>query len=329
MKSKSESIYQSVKNNNLEFTPLKIDLKDDAYHDPKGLFYTEWWYFDANLNNGYSAQMNVRVINLYFKKPFLIFVRLDIHKDGRLISNNKKILLLKGFYASKKTPLIKINGKEIIKGHIDNKSGNWVFDLSFNFKKASANLKFVGITKGWKGELPGSNWGVILPKATVIGRIKIGNKEIAVKGSGYHDHNWNLTSKAIFNFGWFWGKLNSKNHVITWATVFKNKNLGLRLLVINDINNGFYNLPNNDIKFIASKIKRENGKLIPHCFTLSAENKDVSLNVKMDYIDTHHVKIMGFMNYWRYHVKCKGSINYKGKSEKIDDVHIAEFFRFK
>jgi hypothetical protein len=40
-----------------EFSPQDINLKDDAYHGSKGLQFTEWWYFDAALNDGYSIQL--------------------------------------------------------------------------------------------------------------------------------------------------------------------------------------------------------------------------------------------------------------------------------
>ena len=57
-------------------------LGDDAYHGHGLLPFTEWWYFDAMFDNGYSAQMSVRVISAFGKG--YVFERLDLYKDGIL-----------------------------------------------------------------------------------------------------------------------------------------------------------------------------------------------------------------------------------------------------
>jgi hypothetical protein len=331
IKGKTKRIYQSSKESGFVFSPLELSLKDDAFHGSDALNFTEWWYFDAALNNGYSVQMSVRVLSILKRTIFFAFSRLDIYKDGILKSHKRKIYFGKKFNASSDFPLVTLGGKQVIKGHKDKANGKWLYDLLFELNDTSANLRFVSCTKGWKGKNPGGDWwGVVLPRALVSGKIKIKNKEIEVNGIGYHDHNWDVkASAARNNLGWFWGKINSDNYTLTWATIFKTRFLGQPLLVINKKNGGYINIEPENIQFIGKDVRMENGKPIPHSFVLDAHNEDVSLHINMKVLEIHHVRMMLTMNYWRYHMKCKGSITVDSKEEGIDETHIAEFLRFK
>ena len=216
-----------------------------------------------------------------------------------------------------------------MKGYIDETTGKWIYDLSFNIKDTSADLRFIGTTKGWKGTNPGGDgWGVILPRAEVKGKIELNNKKIMVNGIGYHDHNWNVKTSAILNLGWFWGKINSNNYTIIWATIFKTSFFGQPLLIVNKKNQDYFNIESKNIQFIAKDFYKENGEEIPHTFIINAKTENVSINVTMNVEKIHHVKMLIIMNYWRYHVKCKGSITINSKVEKIDEMHIAEFLKF-
>jgi len=308
------------------FSPEDIELKDDAFHKSTLLPFTEWWYFDAEFENGYSVQLGIRLISLL--KRILAFSRLDIYKDGKLLSHKRKIHTMRNFKASTEVPLVKIAGKEIMNGQI--KQGKWVYYLSFELDDTAANLRFIGNTKGWKGHVPGSNWGVILPRADVVGKIRIKGEGIDVKGTGYHDHNWNVTPDAVFNnFGWYWGKINSENFTIIWSNILKTESLSCPLLVINQKNQGYMNIDPKCISIIAEEMQEENRKKIPNGFTIDAKNDDISLHVDMEVLGIHHVKIMAIMKYWRYHVRCTGSIIFNSIKEKIDRMQMAEYLRFK
>ena len=329
-KNEKEESYESSKKSPFVFSPIDISLKDDGFHGSDAPRFTEWWYFDAVLNKGYSVQMSVRVLSVIKKRLVFVFQRLDIYKDGHLEKHNKRMYFLRNFDTSSDFPLVKLAGKQVIKGQVDEATGNWIYDLSFEINNASANLRFEGCTKGWKGKNPGGDWwAVILPRAKVSGKIKVKHQEIDVKGIGYHDHNWDvMASAARSNLGWFWGKFNSDNFTLTWATIFKTRFLGQPLLVINKKNSGYINIEPENIQFIAKDIYKEDGKLIPHYFALEAHDKNVSLYVAMNVLGIHHERMMGIMNYWRYHVKCTGSVTVESKEEKIDEIHMAEFLKF-
>lgn len=294
--------YKNNKKCSFSFSPTDITIKDDAFHGSESSRFTEWWYFDAVFDNGYSAQMSVRVLSIIRKRLFLIYQRLDIYKDGKLIKHNKIRYPLKEFNASYDKPLVKLNDKEVIEGHVDKSTGNWVYNLSFDMGDYSANLHLEGETKGWKGKTPstpgGDRWAVLLPRAKASGILKVNNKEIKVRGIGYHDHNWEVKgSAALKNLGWFWGKIYTENYTITWATIFRNIDLGQSLLVINKKNGGYINVKPEHISFIGKDLQVNNKKLIPYKIVIKAKNSEVDLDFLMKILDIHHVKMMIFMNY--------------------------------
>lgn len=311
-----------------EFSPQDIILKDDAYHGSKGLQFTEWWYFDAALNDGYSIQFSARILS-GLKLSFL-FVRFDIYKEGHLTVHKRKIHLLKDVEISKEKPFIKIAKRTIMNGHLDEKTGNIIYDVSFKMDEVSAEFQFIGTTKGWKGRHEADDWwAVTLPRAQVTGTITIDQEITKVNGSGYHDHNWNVKIFALKNIGWYWGKIYSDRTAITWANILRTTVKVQPLLVINTIHKGYINVPPRNLHLIATDISKENGKMIPHVFTLDAETNTITLHVTMKTVDIHHVKIFPLMDYWRYHVKCTGSVTVDSETESIDNLYIAEFLKFR
>ena len=331
MKNNKIDIYTSLKKSPFKFNPIDITIKDDAFHASDAPRFTEWWYFDAVFDNGYSIELNIRVLSIIKKRFVLIYKRIDLYKDGKLIKHHRKKYGLKNFEASNDKPYVKIDGKEIIKGYEDKKTGKYIYDLNFEIENTSAELHLESCTKGWKGNNPGGDgWAVIMPRADASGKIIVDNKEIKVKGIAYHDHNWDVRYSATKeNHGWFWGKIYSKSFTVTWATIYKNKNIGQPLLVINENNGNYINFKSDQIKFIADKLSIDNKKMIPTHFTLEADNGKDKLKMDMQTKDLHHDTVMIRYHYWRYHVKCNGTITMGDKSEKVKDIQIAEFLRFK
>ena len=314
------------------FSPEDIELKDDAFHraDSSNLsHFTEWWYFDATFDNGYSAQMTFRVMSV-LDQDIAIFSRLDLYKDTALISHKQHMHLLEDFYASTDVPYVLLNGNEMINGYINRFTGAWTYDISFDMGDTSADLHFVGCTKGYKGSTPGGKWAVILPRADVTGKLFIDGDEIKVKGVGYHDHNWEVTAEAALNFGWYWGKINSDTYTIVWADILATWYWGRPLLVISENNGGYQNVERDDIQFTVGDIRLTNWMIVPHSFSIAVQTENVSLDVQMQALDVHYDPILSsIMNYWRYHMKCTGSITVGSQTEIIDDIIIAEFLRFR
>jgi hypothetical protein len=321
-----------------EFSPQDITFKDDAFHGSKGFTFTEWWYFDSELDNGYSIQMHLRVGGLLKSRFVVFFQKLDIYKDRELITSQRKIFLKKHVYVSREIPHVKINGKDIIKGEIDKKTGKWVYLLNFEKENISANLKFIGSGRGYKGIVgkpynkkgttKQGKWAVILPFAEVTGKLKIKNKEINLKGFGYHDHNWDMRGTVITNFGWLWGKIYLKDITIVWSRVYKTKSIASNLLIVSKKNNGYINIKSDDITLLTNDFRKEKGRLIPHHINLKVNIDKVDITIDMKAKGIHHTRVMGFTNYYRYHMNCKGVVTINSKKEEIDDILICELMRF-
>jgi len=320
--------YSQINNfNNLLFSPEDIELKDDAFHGSKRLHFTEWWYFDCIFDNGYTAQVGIRVLSIIGK--YLVLVRIDIYKDGILESHEIKPYFYWDFSTSKELPIVELKSKKIMEGYIDNNTGEWVYNLSVELDKSSVDLCFIGCIKGWKSKTPGGRWAVILPKAEVFGTITLDNEKINVSGIGYHDHNWEITVFTMINFGWLWGKVNSNNFTITWTKVIKTRLWGQLLLVLNEKNGNFTNIEPEFINLQIKDLRIENGMLVPYKFILDVHKEEIDIHITMEVFDTHHIRMVGIINHCRYHMNCTGSITVGSKTEVIDEVQIAEYIRLR
>jgi hypothetical protein len=309
------------------FSPQDIELDDDAFHGHGMLPYTEWWYFDAMFNNGYSAQMSIRIVSIYGKQ--MAVMRLDFYKNSVFVSHQSQSYYLNEIVVSSTIPLVKLQGKTIMVGSCDNNTGDFIYDVSFDFYGNAAALHFVGCTKGWKGLLnSGSAWAVILPRADVTGTIMVNDTTMNVTGVGYHDHDWNVKSRMVVSFGWFWGKIDSSNFTATWSTILTTRTTEQPIMVVNKKNAGYITIPSETIWFSAKDVHLDHFIFVPHFFNIETMTNKVFLVVNMEVTSINHERFMGFMNYWRYHVKCSGIFMVDGHAETVDGMFIAEYFRF-
>ncbi|MBU0496930.1 MAG: hypothetical protein KKC68_04270 [Candidatus Thermoplasmatota archaeon] len=314
--------------NEYEFTPQDMTLADDAFHGSDDFSYTEWWYFDAAFDNGYTAQCSIRIVSAF--NQGVIFSRFDLYYKGDLIEHTQERYLLQHLTASNSIPNVQLNGKQIISARVNQDTGAWIYTLSFDHGTLAADLTYTGITKGWKGQLKGGDWwAVALPRATVEGTITYQNNKIECTGIGYHDHNWEVKAFAGLNFGWVWGKIHANQHTITWSNIYTTRFLGQPILVLNEENNGYINIHEDNIQFIANDFTFDQSRFIPHKFTIIASQNDIYINIDLEVLETHHTRIYGFLHYWRYHVHSTGTIIHGPHTEILDDIHIAEIIRFR
>ena len=313
--------------NNFIFDPSDVELKDDAFHDSPMPLAIEWWYFDAMFSDGYSMQLTIHVLNFSVEK--LVSTSLNIYQDGILQVDETTLYLSSEFSISTTAPLIQLDGDTVLHGYIHPVTHEWIYDLSLTTGNTNTHLQFVSCTKGWKGSTPAGEWAVILPYATVTGTISISNQDIAVNGTGYHDHNWNASLLTGVNFGWYWGKFNSKSYTFVWSNILTMRFLNQPLLVINEHNGDYFNIEPEQVQFTWGDLRFTNGLLLPYCIMISAHNENISLFVKMDTFELHYQRFIGFVHYWRYHVTCVGSLTIDSKRETINENAIAEFIRFR
>ncbi len=310
-----------------EFIPEDITLKDDAYHGSDNLHFMEWWYFDAVLSGGYSIECSIQVMNLLDQG--MVNYCTNVYRYGELHTSAKETVLLSDFDASTEKPHILRSGKQILHGYINETTGEWIYHLTMDTKKLQFRLTFTGIMQGWKGTTSVSKWAVVLPQAEVMGTLTLDNQNIPVRGYGYHDHNWDVTVFAGVNFGWLWGKCNTDTHTLVWSTIFTTWFWDRPLLVINTPHQGYINILPDHIEITINNLEFYKGYIIPKSFTIHAQQQDITLKLVIEVTNIHHIRAMGVVNYWRYHVTNTGTITIDGATETCHELQIAEFVRFR
>lgn len=312
----------------MNFLPQDMMIRDDAFHGRGRLPFTEWWYFDAMFDNGYSVQMSIRIISSFGKG--LVFERLDMYYNHTIITDRTRTFQMSDLNASSEIPLVQLQGTTIFTGTLNATTGFFDYVVSFEFPGYAADLRFVGCTQGWKGQQKGGDWwAVALPRADVSGSIIIDNETIDVEGTGYHDHNWDVTATSVMRFGWFWGKFNSPDYSVTWSMLLPNRISKVPILVVNKRNAGYLAIPQKEVWFSAEDIRSDHLMRVPYFFNIGTMTETVLLIVDMAVIHVDYKRIMGTMHYWRFHVKCTGTILLDGQAETVNGVFIAEYVRFR
>jgi len=249
---------------------------DDACYKGDNLFHTlEWWYFDAVFDNGYSAEYHINI----FSKADVGFAvsMLNIYQDGQLISHSRKILPLREFIYLSNQPLLWFSGQQILVGQMDDQ-GNWFFRLSIEMDDATIDLEFKSFTKGWKSKILNMWWwGIIQPKADVTGSLTIHDETINVVGNGYQEHGWD--GNFPFVQGWYWGKFCGDTLNVIWTNVIKYPWKQYLMLVVNQDNGEYVNVPVEDIDFEMTDYEIIDGCKIPTAFHFFVDNGLIYIDI--------------------------------------------------
>ena len=305
------------------FTPHDIVLRDDALHRKGNFGHVETWYYDALFENNYSTVM---LVNVFHMANFsVVLTRLFIYKDKKLVGNLRGRIPFKRFYGSEDEPLIKLNGQQIIRGHIDRDTKVWKYQISMGNCKQGIDLELIKTTKAWKGKTFLGDW-LVIPRFKVKGVIFLDGKRISVSGEGYHDHNNYPVYAPLVNRGYYFGTIPFDSMNITWAKVMKSRSNKQLLIVLNK-DNEYISINNEDICFTVEKQVEDHGKLIPKIWRLNVENAFLNLDVRIESLHFHYISFPS-VNYWRHHVRNIGEIKIDSFSKRIDVIGISEYLKF-
>lgn len=314
--------------NETPFTPTNVTLTDDAFHNSNSIQYTEWWYFDADLSNNYSFQFSIHVYNILSMS--FATINYNIYQFGIPIEEHRTMYPISDIFLSTEEPYIFLHdGSFRMIGVFEPDQQELYYHITYTIENSSMELYYQALTTGWKGKTTAGDWAVMLPRASVFGTLILDNKTVYVSGIGYHDHNWNVTISTGLNFGWVWGKTDTKTYTLLWADILTTWFNGDPLLVVNKLNDGYYPITLENLTFFVTKIAFKDGMLIPYGFMLTGKTNNITISIEITVIDTDYTTILGIINYWRYHVHSKGSITFNDLTESIDNYDIAEFIRFR
>ncbi|MFX0020229.1 MAG: lipocalin-like domain-containing protein [Promethearchaeota archaeon] len=270
-----------------EFDALHIDMKKRGN--------TEWWYFDARLEGGYTV---VAFFRAKHERTGKTGVEITIYKpNGEKIQNvydyNRSDLKV-----SREIADVQIGNNYIKVDYANEKFPT--YEVFLEEGEFGLHLNYTAQVPGWMpgkgytrfGNLGEFGWVVPLPRAKVEGSIKIHNKTLSVKGIGYHDHNWiNFNLIRVVDY-WHWGRIYSENFTIVYAHIKCNKkmddyNIKVFMLAKNEdilLSTGEYKLIEESFQY-NEKARNSYPKSLK--FKLSEQN-EINLNVN-EIIDADHL----------------------------------------
>jgi predicted secreted hydrolase len=190
---------------------------DDGLHPFDNDEYYEWWYFDAQFDNGYSCVLTWHWRNA-FLKPHLPTIQIFTYTpDGK---HHIGMAAMRPEECNAKLDSCDVQ----MGGSFARQEGN-SYKVKMHAKGVGAELLFRGQLPGWK---PTSGfvyrdkdveqgWAIAIPRGCVEGQLYLGDEVIAVKGRGYHDHNWGNRNLYDCFRGWYWGRLFDPKYTLIYA----------------------------------------------------------------------------------------------------------------
>ena len=168
----------------------------------------EWWYFDANLDDG-------SVIVAYFWKiknlKNFYYIGVNYNKPNGEEYKKIKFFNSKNVFISKDSCFVEF-GNNVFKGNLKeykiridkNDFDGFGFDLNLVSKTQSYRPQD-GIISAQDDYFA---WLAAVPNGKVEGNLEFKNQTKKINGDGYHDHNWgNVPLQKLFDdWIWFRGK---------------------------------------------------------------------------------------------------------------------------
>ncbi|RLF38280.1 MAG: hypothetical protein DRN03_00020 [Thermoplasmata archaeon] len=309
--------------------PVSISPKDDAYHGPYHIPTTEWWYFDAIFENGYAIHTGISVHSVEDQGVMRYVV--EIYKDGKLLERSSMVTIFLPSLVSKDYPCIRIGDKVIM--YLDLKTfrenGKWKYKLYIRIGKTVVDLIYVGTTVGWKCCTEREGWVVPLPKALVYGRLTLGNENLEVYGTGYHDHNWNYSVlTGIDSKGWYWGRIGGKRLSLTWAEIRNRWENDTKIATLNFDSDGYIGIDQENISILTLDFINVDGLEIPTKIIILVDDNKVHASITLVVTDYHPINLF-ILRYCRLFVKVYGYVSTGSiKEEFRGELQIAESMNF-
>lgn len=222
------------------FDNLKLDLRPAIWEDgfrtdlEPGKF--EWWYFDAHLDDG------TVVVIVFMTRPYVDInnkavpvVNIRVTTPDGIERKSTVKIPMNDFRASRERCDVRI-GRSWMSGDLKN------YRIHYESKKIQADFTLEGVTPPWrpatgycfygKNEAHYFAWLAAVPYGRVTGEIAVDGARRAVKGSGYHDHNWgNIELARILN-DWWWTRAQFGDYTVITSEMVTTKRYGHRKIPV-------------------------------------------------------------------------------------------------
>ncbi len=308
--------------------------RDDGLHPYDNPEYFEWWYLDARFDNGYSCVLTWHWRN-EFLKPHIPTLQIFIYTPEGKRYVGMEAVDPKDCYASQEHCDVKMGNSYL-------RQENGIYRMYMHSRNIGCELTFKGSIPGWKiGEgnlVEGNNivqsWVIPCPRAKVEGKLIIKDKEIPVKGDGYHDHNWgNCDMYDIFK-GWYWGRLNDPRYTLIFSSTEALNGQVLPYLYLADDQGTL--ISTNNYNFVVEKEEPDSktGLSYAKVITLKYNEADIKLNCRLEtkQVVEHNPlpKVNEYNMYnWRFLADYTGDINIGGRTDHVKGETIHERLLFR
>lgn len=319
-----DTIDQKSMINDPLFNPQNITLQDDAFHRSSRLFHLETWYFDAKLVDNISLVIVICLFQVH--KTGFILHGFYLYNNSSVEFSERKITRLKNCDISYDIPSITIDDNLHIEGWIDDKTDQWKYNITYNNELIQTKLVFTKTVNGWKGE-HALGWWLAIPHFSVKGTIVKENKEKAVSGRGYHDHNIYPVYVPFLTNGYHFGSFGGEILQVTWARIETKENKSELFAIITKEDMNFSLIDQSDISFEILDTIYDHGSYIPKTCRLQIDTDTIQANLTIETLTIHFIKVTG-LRYWRYHLHITGFISSPSLYETINTTEISELLRF-
>jgi predicted secreted hydrolase len=179
----------------------------------------EWWYFDGSLDDGSSL-----VIVFYTKdmimpnKPLKPKISIELDRPDGTKVHNEVEMDSSYFSASKDSCNVRI-GANSFSGNLHD------YAIHVDIDGIKADIALHGTVPSWRPNTGFMNfqkgkdshyfaWLPSVPQGNVNGTVTISGRAQAIKGVGYHDHNWGDVSMLKLIHDWYWGRAQVGNYSV-------------------------------------------------------------------------------------------------------------------
>ncbi len=233
--SKSEKVYLGTTPDHFEKEGMQLvpEKWEDGQRTPLDRRHFEWWYFDAELDDG-SVIVIIYAPKPFFDTHFRIFpiatVEYTYPNGERVRDYYHEKDWKNNFYCSREECDVRV-GENYFQGDLK------TYNIHINTKTIKATLKLENKSVAWR---PGTgflyfrtgtqekffSWFPSVPYGFVSGEITLKGITKTVTGRGYHDHNWgNDDPSNLFNH-WYWSRSHVGNYILLACDLVPKKKFG-------------------------------------------------------------------------------------------------------
>ncbi|MCY7403666.1 MAG: hydroxyneurosporene dehydrogenase [Cryobacterium sp.] len=222
----------------LGLNPLRAEVFEDGLRtDPNRRGSYEWWYFDANLDNGAKL-----VVGFYTKNPAtpntrlapFVTINLDL-PDGRSFE--------KTFAADATQFSASAEGCDVRIGENRFSGDLQTYRVAASIENVTVTVTLAGTVPAWRPatgyEMFARNgvektfaWFVAVPNGRVEAEYSVDGQVERATGIGYHDHNWGDAPMRELMHNWYWGRAQVGPYSLIAAHITAEKAYGYEPLTI-------------------------------------------------------------------------------------------------